>query len=445
MMHRTAWALALVLGAGTVLPLYGQPTWQTLPNAPVASRHNDAYFVTPALGWIVNGAGEIYKTADSGASWQLQVDQRASHFRSVGFIDDQRGWAGNVGLGEFGTTDSTVLYQTRDGGASWMPIDTFIGPKPKGLCGMHVVTDSVVVGVGRVRGPSFFVKTTDGGTSWTSQDMSAYAAGLIDIHFFHPDSGFAVGLTHVDHEQSSGVVLFTSDGGLSWEKRFTTTRTGEWSWKISFPSRTVGYVSLQRNSRTPIYFLKTTDGGLSWQEILFSETYYFVQGIGFATERLGWIGGNSSFPTFQTTDGGATWQPADFGARVNRFRFLSDTLGYAVGRRVYRYTTEPATGVAAVEHALPRSLLLHPNYPNPFNPATTIRYVLPAPAKVRITVYDVTGRHLRVLLNQQQSAGEQTIAWDGTDDTGRILPSGVYLYTIEAGPARQTRMMVRLR
>ena len=196
------------------------PAWHTLPNAPVVSRHNDAYFTSPDKGWIVNGAGEIFNTEDGGENWAIQFDQSQSHFRSVGFIDDLRGWSGNVGEGEFGSTDTTALYQTVDGGNTWLPQHNFSGPNPKGLCGMFVVNDTTVVAVGRVRGPSFFVKTTDGGKTWISKDMSAYAAGLIDIYFFTPDIGIAVGLTNPDHEQSSGIILYTSDGGETWETRF---------------------------------------------------------------------------------------------------------------------------------------------------------------------------------------------------------------------------------
>ena len=91
-----------------------------------------------------------------------------------------------------------------------------------------------------------------------------------------------------------------------------------------FPSKNVGYVSLQRNYESPIYFLKTVDGGATWDEMLFMNDYYFIQGIGFIDENLGWMGGNSSYPTFVTTDGGQLGS-ADFGSRVNRLDFINNT------------------------------------------------------------------------------------------------------------------------
>ncbi|SVC70336.1 uncharacterized protein METZ01_LOCUS323190, partial [marine metagenome] len=262
--------------------LIAQPgEWVELPNSPYVSRFNDINFVNTDQGWAVNGWGQIYFTPDGGNSWELQLEQSESHFRSVGFFDVMNGWAGNVGAGEFGATDTIKLYKTSDGGGSWERFDSFSGPDPAGICGLQVVNDSVMCAVGRVRGPAFFIKTIDKGESWISYELDEYAAGLIDLLFFDPDTGFIVGLTHEDHEQSSGVVLRTVDGGVSWETMIVTSRLGEWTWKISFPSRNVGYVSLQRNYDAPIYFLKTTNGGEIWEEKLFSESYYFVQGIGF--------------------------------------------------------------------------------------------------------------------------------------------------------------------
>ncbi len=442
MPHRTALlglALALLLPA-RLAPAQPVLTWQELPNAPTTSRHNDVYFVTPDLGWIVNGAGQIYRTDDGGTSWTLQLDQPGSHFRSVGFLDARRGFAGNVGTGEFGTTDPAPLYETHDGGAFWSPITGFDGPTPAGLCGMHVVNDSTVVAVGRVRGPAFFTRTTDRGQTWQSVDMSAYAAGLIDIYFTHPDSGFAVGLTDTEHERSRGIVLQTTDGGATWTPRHTSTRTGEWAWKLSFPSRRVGYVSLQRNSQTPIFFLKTTDGGHTWQEKLFTTNYYFVQGIGFITETHGWIGGNSSSPVYATTDGGETWHTERLRPRLNRFRFLGDSLGYAVGRSVHKLANWTATPAEPVPEA--PTLWLYPNVPNPFTAQTTLRYDLDAPGTVDLAIYDALGRRVRTLVTGRQPAGLHTIPWDGTDDAGRPLPSGVYFSRLRTASALHARALI---
>ena len=434
----------LLLGAALFAQ---QGDWTVLPNAPVTSRHNDVWFISPDEGWVVNGNGEIHHTGDGGNTWTLQFQKLDAHFRSVGFLNDSNGWAGNVGAGEFGTTDPVPLYHTADGGINWDPFTTFTGPTPAGICGMNVVDDSTIVAVGRVRGPAFFVRTTDGGATWTSRDMSAHAAGLIDVKFFHPDTGFAVGLTNSDHSQSSGVVLYTEDGGQTWVPRYTSPRTGEWCWKLTFPTRQVGYASLQRNSNTPIYFLKTLDGGRTWASKQFRATYYFVQGLGFVDELNGWIGGNSSEPVYETTDGGETWQSAGFGTRVNRLRFLGDTLGYAVGQTVYKYT-RTVTGVGEAGNrgtGEPETFVLAQNYPNPFNPTTRIEFGLDRAEWVTLAVYNVRGGRIATLVDGPRAAGRYPVEWNGTDEAGGPVASGIYFYRMTAGDQVRTRKMMLLK
>jgi hypothetical protein len=93
----------------------------------------------------------------------------------------------------------------------------------------------------------------------------------------------------------------------------------------------------------------------------------------------------------------------------------------------------------------PRQLALE-NYPNPFNPSTTIRYALPAPAKVTLAVYDVSGRLVRTIVRDvARPAGVFEAMWDGTDSSGQPVASGVYFYRLQAGPESLTRKAVLLK
>ena len=88
-------------------------------------------------------------------------------------------------------------------------------------------------------------------------------------------------------------------------------------------------------------------------------------------------------------------------------------------------------------------LHLEQNRPNPFNPSTTIRYRLPAPARVRVGVYDLAGREVALLLDQVQAEGAQELDWNGADGRGRPVGAGVYLLRVDAGGAtRQAKMML---
>ena len=78
-------------------------------------------------------------------------------------------------------------------------------------------------------------------------------------------------------------------------------------------------------------------------------------------------------------------------------------------------------------------MTLFNNYPNPFNPTTTIRYDLPREASVTLRVFSVMGREIRTLVDEVQSAGMQSVVWDGRDNRGKSLASGVYMVRLEAG------------
>jgi hypothetical protein len=88
---------------------------------------------------------------------------------------------------------------------------------------------------------------------------------------------------------------------------------------------------------------------------------------------------------------------------------------------------------------------LYPNLPNPFNPRTTIRFALAAAGNAKIVVYDVSGRALKTLVDGPQTAGLHEVIWDGTDDAGHVLPSGVYWTRLSAGSFQSNRKMVVLK
>ena len=107
----------------------------------------------------------------------------------------------------------------------------------------------------------------------------------------------------------------------------------------------------------------------------------------------------------------------------------------AAGSSLYTYTVTDATGesVAMLLHTRPAEFSLASNYPNPFNPATTIQYALPHAADVQLTVYNVVGQVVRTLVAEHQSAGRYIVAWDATDDSGHSLSAGIYFYRLQAG------------
>ena len=120
----------------------------------------------------------------------------------------------------------------------------------------------------------------------------------------------------------------------------------------------------------------------------------------------------------------------------------------AASETVYTYTVTDANGATASLslQTLPAAFSLADNFPNPFNPATTIKYALPQAADVELTVYNVVGQPVRTLVAEHQSAGRYVVEWDATNDSGHSLSSGMYFYRLQAGGEfREIKKMLLLK
>ncbi|MBN2201588.1 T9SS type A sorting domain-containing protein [bacterium] len=123
---------------------------------------------------------------------------------------------------------------------------------------------------------------------------------------------------------------------------------------------------------------------------------------------------------------------------------VSEIYGSMTNSSGYYSISMPQTGVRDNGRRRPEGFSLGQNYPNPFNPSTVIRYGIPASGPVRMEVFDILGRKVRTILNGYENEGMGQAVWDGTDDRGNAVPAGVYLYSLIAGDAVQTRKMVLL-
>jgi photosystem II stability/assembly factor-like uncharacterized protein len=423
----------LIINAVLALSANAQPGWTTLESSPSNSyRHEDLWFINPNTGWLGAGSQGIWRTTDGGATWQQQ--STLTYIRCIGFADSLYGWAGNLNAG----TTGIPIYRTTNGGTTWENV-TLPSPGTSGSCGIWVYSRDVVNIAGKYSGPARFIRTTNSGASWTVKDMSPYASSLVDCYFYSRDSGFVVGYNNISGSHK-GVVLFTSDGGETWATRYTTSQSIDYGWKLSFPSRNTGYASTQTfSASSPQVFLKTTNGGVNWSELNYTSGIGVrsVQGLGFATNELGWIGSFSNGPTYVTTNGGTSWSPVSFGTAINRFRFLNDSIGYASGNKVYKYVRPSATGTGNILSTIPSEFRLYQNYPNPFNPSTVIYYDVPRAQNVRMDIYSINGKLIKTLQNKYHTAGRYSINFEPAG-----FSSGIYLYRLFSGSFVQTRKMI---
>jgi photosystem II stability/assembly factor-like uncharacterized protein len=450
--------LVLLAIPGNALSQQSGGPWAFLSEGPVTrTRHDDITFSDASHGWVVNLDGQIWKTTDGGDTWLKTVDTGFDHrYRSVAFSDSLNGWAGSL------FDSSSVLFETSDGGITWTNITSKLPePRPVGICGMWAVNSSVIYGVGAFFGEPRVVKTSDGGLTWSTIDLSSQIASLVDVYFKDELEGFVIGGSQLG-EGSQSIILRTTDGGVTWNEVHRSIPdsgvNGEWGWKISFPSESIGYVAvefLSNNENGPARIHKTIDGGLTWTEVAVtgSRDHAGLQSVGFVNDLTGWASGRGT--TSVTVDGGQTWKQLDsfeplrpegqLDGSVNRFFVLSDTLAYAVGERVYKFTGGAVpTGIARAAEQ-PSSFRIEQNYPNPFGTSTRIGYTLYRPVSVRIVVFDALGRRVRTLVDAFQPAGSHILSWDGRDESGHQLANGSYFYLMDIGESLEMKQMILLR
>jgi hypothetical protein len=108
--------------------------------------------------------------------------------------------------------------------------------------------------------------------------------------------------------------------------------------------------------------------------------------------------------------------------------------GFIDDLKIYNYSTGIITYVEKLStNELPLKFELYQNYPNPFNPNTTIKFAVPYTYNITLEIYDMLGRKVKTLVNGLYEPGEYRVVWDGTNETGNLVSSGIYFYQLKAG------------
>lgn len=286
---------------------------------------------------------------------------------------------------------------------------------------------------------------------------------------------------------------FTRDGRLRWSYRYGNTNLDP---SVCMALKADGYAAICSNLYAPVNFgggaltptaspepciaVFAPDGTHAWSKRIAGTTYGFGGGIAFAEDdillsctgqgTLDFGGGpvaatginyNVFLARLAGDDGAHRWSFAYGGAgnvdgRIaeNRGRIIvggtmddaanpgGTPLPFSGGTDMYMARfDETLTGVRPA----PSVASLEQNIPNPFNPITTIRYTLAMPSRVTISVHDASGRTVRRIDDGAQPAGTHAVVWNGRDDTGRAVASGVYFYRLEGVPGVPARKMVLLK
>jgi len=348
--------------------------WETMQVGQKTSLH-DVNFVNDSIGYCLDG--DVLKTLDAGSTWQTVLDDIGGDLkRRIKFYDEKYGWA--VG------SDSTIV-KTIDGGETWQYI-TVDNLAVSTIFDLSVVDSLVVI----INTFDSVHKSNDGGITWSViRKTNLLFQTFFDVEFVSVKKGWIVG--------SLGTILYTDDGGSTWQ-----------------------------------------DQSFNWDDEVFENIDAFDSLTALAVTNLGAI--------YRTDDGGNNWieqVPRESLPKLTTVQMIDKLSAYAVGFQgtILKITNGGVTWLNEnPNNEMPQSYILYPAYPNPFNPSTTIQYHISELSFVTLKIYDVLGREIATLVNEEKPTGNYEVEFDGSK-----LSSGIYFYRLQAGSFVETKKMVLIK
>lgn len=421
-------------------------TWNKLSNRITRNDMFSICFIEPdnRVGYCL-GDSTFLKTTDYGVSWEkLTVDNY--RYRNVNFLNENTGFISG-GYVQFnyptGNQSYSKIFKTTNGGVNWILKhgngDPYIYDK------LLFVSPLIGWGAGNSYSSSTgtysgaLIKTTNSGENWLIRYIMPYTS-YYDIQFTSIETGYACG---------HNVVVKTTDSGSSW---FAITPVNNKDYlSIYFHNSINGYIS----SVSSIH--KTTNGGINWTNLNINIGESFeINSIKFLNEQTGYAvgivqsGRNSQI--VKTTNAGNNWvwsySPTLYSFGFHDVCFTDINTGYIIGEKgaILKTTIggEPI-GIENISSELPDKHSLSQNYPNPFNPQTKIKFDVPANVKgqtsnVKLIIYDMLGREVTTLVNDELKPGTYEADWEGSN-----YSSGVYFYKLVAADFVETKKMVLMR
>ncbi len=417
--------------------VYAQSGWQNMLITNDPTQYNSIQFVDANTGWAVGWVSgfavgcRIAKSINGGATWQCQLDNPFPALFDLHFINSNTGWA--VGLWD--------AWKTTNGGTQWINIYNsgglsirFVNENTGFILGARNVTGGTIGSISR---------TINGGANWDTSSVPSCTA-LKGIFFINNSTGWISG--------NGGTLLKTTNSNVFVQENIGTQAD---LYSVFFYDELTGWVG----GRSVLF--KTSDGGLNWLNQI-SGFGISVKEIQFVNSSTGWFSGDSSagVKVYHSTNGGISWnQQFVTGGNHPTVYFHNTNTGWFVGGFASMKTTNGGvTFINPISTEIPKQFSLSQNYPNPFNPVTKIKFAIPPlnlPLSgqrtgfsvgdregVLLIIYDVLGREITTLVNQQLQPGTYEVEWPAPSGDASQFTSGVYFYRISAGDFVETKRMV---
>jgi len=382
--------------------------------------------------WVVGEEGTILKTTDGGSTWNEISCPVTYNLYNVHFINTDTGWVG----GDHNSI--TEIMRTTDRGLSW-ELYTLASESDYGNYDIEFIYGNpgepprgfVSAGL------SLIWRTDDYGENWVGMGFGGCGANsLLSISFINKQEGWFVGEPSATQEVT---IVHTTDGGQTYEIQTNPTDPDIRLNCVSFADNQHGIAA---GVGTTILY--TSDGGINWESSPVSN--YRWQSVHLNQSGKAWAVGRNGTIAY-STDWGYTWTTQESGvaSELREVIFINDNEGWIVGGGtgfpgVILHTTTGGLVTDVNENNILVEFELHQNYPNPFNPSTTIKWQQPKLGFVTLKIYDVLGREVTTLVNEELAAGKHETIFDAS-----LLPSGVYFYQLKAGEFIQTKKMLLIK
>jgi len=362
----------------------------------------------------------VFKTTDGGLNW-IQTNNGISD----NFIRAIASHPQNSNIVLAGTFNDG-LYRTTDAGLTWNGVAEVNASTIAAVTFDHLHGDTVYVGTFSNGVYSSF----DGGLTWRQTTSGSAEAGEVIVD-----------------PQFTNVIYYSN----FLERRvFKSTDHGD-TWNVFFEGAPILSLAIDPHDSNIIYMgtvgdslYKSTDGGQNWNQLPISGIIEDIlidlnnsNNIYLAVVNQG---------VFHSADAGFTWEASNNGLtalEVLKLKFhplVTSTLFVSTNYGAIFKIENTNTGINVSHQNGPREFFLFQNFPNPFNPSTTINYQLKRQADVKLAVYDLSGRLIETLINRIQNAAEYTINFNAAG-----LASGVYIYKLNTGSFEQSHKMLLLR
>jgi photosystem II stability/assembly factor-like uncharacterized protein len=376
--------------------------------------------------------GGVFLSTNNGTSWTP-----VNH----GLTDTVVHCLAASGTNLFAGTDRRGLFRSTNNGTSWAAI----GSPPTILAALPQFTALVASDSNLFAGANYLSirplewggavsHSTDNGATWVFPNLGR------SMMFVR---ALAVSGTNIASGWNDGVFLST-DNGTNWTP-ISSGLTDSDVWCLAFHG-----TDLFAGTRGGSVF-RWTNNGTAWTAASsgLPKTPIFC----FAVNDTDLFVGTGASGVFLSTDNGTTWTAVNSGltdTSINCLAVNNSSLFAGTDNGVWRRPLSEMVSIDDTKGGLPAAFSLQQNYPNPFNPSTTINFELPRSSDVRLSVFDLLGREVSVLVNERRDAGVHEVklsakggSASGGDGVG--LSSGVYFYRLQAGDFVQSKKLLLLK